>query len=70
MFQDSFKGVSKKIEGYFNGVLSGFQRFKKKFNGCLWKISKVFQRCFKEVLRVLQGRLGNVPRDQGSFKGI
>ena len=30
----------------------------------------MFQGCFKEVLRLLQGRMRGVPRDQGSFKGI
>ena len=30
----------------------------------------MFQGCFKEVLRVIQGRLRGVPKDQGSFKGI
>ena len=28
----------------------------------------MFQGCFREVLRMLQGRLGGVPRDQWSFK--
>ena len=33
-------------------------------------VSRKFQGCSKEVLRVLQGRLRDVSRDQGSFKGI
>ena len=33
-FQESFKGVSRKIEGCFNGVLSGFQ-------GCLKEVQWV-----------------------------
>ena len=44
VFQDSFWDASRKIEGCFNGVLSGFQGFKK-FMGVL----KVFHECFKEV---------------------
>ena len=30
----------------------------------------MFQGCFREVLRLLQGRMMGVPRDLGSFKGI
>ena len=49
-----------------------------KFNGSLRKVSKVFQRCFKDVLRVFQGTWRGVPRDlqeaqmvcQGSLKAI
>ena len=48
----------------------GFKGVQEKFNGGLRKVSKVFQGCSKEVLRVLQGRLRGVPKDQGSFKGI
>ena len=53
VLQRSFKGVSRRIKGCFNGGLSGFQ-------GCLkevqWVFEEEFQKCFKEVLRVLQGR--------------
>ena len=56
MFQESFTGVSMKIEVYFNGVLSGFQ-------GCLkevqWLFEESFKKCFKEVLSVFQ--------DEGGF---
>ena len=47
VFQDSFKGVSRKIKGCFNGVSSGFQ-------GCLKEVEWVlreFPRSFKDVLR-------------------
>ena len=54
----------------FKRCLKEVQWVFEKFNGCLRKVSKVFQGHFKEVLRVLQGRLRYVPRDQGSFKGI
>ena len=39
-FQGSFKGLSRKIEGGFNGVLSRFQwcMFQKKFNRCLREV--------------------------------
>ena len=53
MFQGRFKGVprkfffSRKIEGCFNGALSGFQ-------GCLKKVQGAFERSFKGVLGVLQ----------------
>ena len=61
MFQRSFKGIPRKflwcfkeVQGCFNGVLCGFQRFK----GCsrsLMNVSQKFSGCFKEVLRVFQG---------------
>ena len=41
----------------------GFKGVLKKFNGCLRKDSKVFQGYFKEVLRMLQGRLRDILRD-------
>ena len=65
VFQESFLGgfkdVSRKIEGCSNGVLSEFQ-------GCLKEVQWGFegssqQGCFKEVLKVLQGRLRGVWRD-------
>ena len=46
--------ASRKIEGCFNGVLSGFQRCLTEFNGCLREVSKAFQRFCKRVLRVFQ----------------
>ena len=52
MFQGCFKSVSRKIEGGFNGALSGVQVCLKEANGCL-----------REVSKVSQGRLGGVPRD-------
>ena len=36
MFKESFKGVSRKIKGCFNGVLSEFQ-------GCLQEVEWVFE---------------------------
>ena len=44
MFQESFKGVSRKIEGCFNGVLSGFQE-------CLEEVEWVFEESFQGVSR-------------------
>ena len=35
----------------------GFKGVYKKLNGCLRKVSKAFEGCFKEVLRLLQERL-------------
>ena len=48
MFQDSFKGVSRKIEGCFNGVLSGVQ-------GGLKKGQWMFKGSFKAVSRKFSG---------------
>ena len=56
MFQETFKDVSKKIEGRFNGVLSGFQR-------CLKEVQWVFEESFKCVSRMFQGILRGVSRD-------
>ena len=36
-----------------------------KLNGCLRKVSKVFQRCFRDILRVFLGRLWGE-----TFKGV
>ena len=44
MFQKSLKAASKKIEGCFNGVLSGFQ-------GCLKEIQWMFEENFEVVSR-------------------
>ena len=38
----------------------GFKGVYKKLKGFLKKVSKVFQGCFNEILRVFQGRLGGV----------
>ena len=48
MLQGSLKGISKKIEECFNGVLSGFQ-------GCFKEVLEVFQETFKGDSRELQG---------------
>ena len=53
MLQGSFKGISRKIEGCFNGVLSGFQR-------C--EVQWVFERSFDGVSRMFQGSLKGVSR--------
>ena len=59
MFQESFMGVSRKIEGCFNGVLSVFQ-------GYLKEVQWVFEESFKGV-----SRWRGVSRDlQGNFTGI
>ena len=48
MFQGSFKGISRKIEGWIDGALSGFQEYLKEvewvFEGSLQGVSS----CFKE----------------------
>ena len=46
MFQESLKGVSRKIEGVFNGVLSGVQGSLMKLYGCLKEVSKMFHGSF------------------------
>ena len=40
MFQECLEGVLRKIEGVFNGVLSGVQ-------GCSKEVKLVFEECFK-----------------------
>ena len=52
--EDCFKGVSRKSEGCFNGVLCGFLRFKGSSRS-LKHVSRKFSGCFQEVLRVFQG---------------
>ena len=75
MFQESFKGVSKKIKGCFNGVLSGCQRCLKEiqwvFEQSFKSVSRMFQRSFKGVSRKIKG-CSKIPSIgiQGSFKGI
>ena len=52
-FLESFKDVSRKIEGCFEGVFSGFQGYLKEiqreFQGCFKYVSRKFQGCFKEL---------------------
>ena len=48
-----------KIEGCFNGVLSKFQRSLKEVQ---WVFEESIQEFFKEVLRLLHGRMRGVPR--------
>ena len=54
MLQGCFKGVSRKIKGYFNEVLSGCQGCLKEVKWVFEGVSKVLQRCFKEVLGVFR----------------
>ena len=54
MFQGSLKGVSRKIEGYGNGILSGF-------HGCLKEFQWVFEGSLKGVSKKFKGRLRSVP---------
>ena len=60
VFEGSLKGVSRKIEGCFNEVLSGFLRSLKEVQ---WVFEGSFKGCFKEVLRAFQTRLRGVPRE-------
>ena len=52
VFQESFWDLSMKIEGCFDGVLSGFQEDLKEvewmFEGSLQGVSRKFYGCFKE----------------------
>ena len=69
MFQESFKGVSRKIEGCFNGVLREIQGCLKEFQ---WVFKARFQRCFKNVLKELSvsRKIERCLRDlQWCFKG-
>ena len=54
VFQESHKGDSRKIEGCFNGVLSGIQR-------CLQEVQWVLEESFKVVSRMFQGSFKGVP---------
>ena len=60
-------GASRKFQGRLKGDSMEFKwvsmLFQKKFNRCLREVLMVFQGFFKEVFRVLQGRLRGVPRD-------
>ena len=55
MFQESFKGASRKIEGCFNGVFIGFQ-------SSLKEVQWAFEESFKGVSRMLQGSFKGVTR--------
>ena len=73
MLQESHKGDSNKIEGCFNGVLSGFQEYLKEvewlFEGSLQGVSWMYQGSFKGVLRKIEGCSESPLRViQGSFK--
>ena len=64
VFQDSFKGVSRNIEGCLKGDLSEFQ-------GYLKEVQRKFQSSFKGVSRRLQGCSKKDFRVlQGGFKGV
>ena len=49
MFQGSINGVSRKIEGCSNRLLSGFQGCLKEFQWVLREVLKVFHGSFKGV---------------------
>ena len=53
-FQESLKGISRKIKGCFNEVLSGLQGCLKEVEWVFEGVSKVFQGCFKKVLGVFR----------------
>ena len=66
MSQEGFQGVSRKIEGWFNIVLSGFQCFNgvsRVFKGRLKGVSRKFQLYSKRVSRGFQERLKVVSRE-------
>ena len=68
MFQECFQDFSRKIEGGFNEVLSGF---KKKLNGCLsfHGVSRMLQGSFKGVSRKIEGCSKGYSRElQGILK--
>ena len=46
MFQGNINGVSRKIEGRLNGLLSGVQGCLKNFNGCLREVFEGASRKF------------------------
>ena len=50
MSQESFKGVSSKIEGCFKLFQRGFMG-RKKFKRSVREVSMLFQRCFKGVFK-------------------
>ena len=57
MFQESFKGVSRHIEGVLEGVLSLYQISSKGASRDF-----LFQGCYKDVFRKLQGSFDSVLR--------
>ena len=70
-FQESFKGVSRKIKGCIKGVLSKFQGFLKEVDGefrgsfkCILKayVSRIFQGSFQSVLKWFQWSFKEVCR--------
>ena len=62
MFQESFKGFSRKIEGHFNRVLCGFQ-------GGLKKVQWVVEESFKCVSRMFEGNIKGVKRKNEECQG-
>ena len=71
VLQRSFKGVSRKIEGLFNGFLSGSQWCFKIGSICVW----MFQICFEDFSRRFSGCFKEDVRGcrrviQERFKGI
>ena len=64
VFQESFKGVSRKIEVGFNGVFSGVQEYLKEVQRMFERIFKgFFLGSFNEVSTVFQGKLKVPLRD-------
>ena len=55
VLQRSIRGVTRKIKGCFNGVLSGFQ-------GCLKVVQWVFEESYKGIPRMFQGNFKGVKR--------
>ena len=53
MFQESLKGVLRRLKGGSVEFMYYSKMFKK-FNRYLKKVSKVIQGCFKEVLKLFQ----------------
>ena len=75
MFQGSFKGGSRKIEGCSERPLKVIQGCFKVFKRSSKGVSEQFQKCFKEVLRVNKGSFNCVSRKfhkkcQGCFKNL
>ena len=65
IFQESLKGVSWKIGGYFKGVFSGFKGYFRCFKG----VSMKFQGFSMKVFEVLQGSFRGVTKQfKGCFK--
>ena len=62
MLQESFKGVSRKIEVCFNSIFSGSHGYLREIQRGFKQLSRMFQGYFKKVSRVFQGRLRGVSR--------